>query len=88
MKLNAGMPAPAKNAGMNASAPSIGISPWRSQLNSSRRNRQKYVRQAMFSRMYIGAKMSTRIVAVIAKPVYGSYWYPSHSATPSSRRAG
>jgi len=37
MKLNAGMPAPAKNAGMNASAPSTGIKPCSHQLNSSRR---------------------------------------------------
>ena len=41
MKLKTGIPAPAQNAGMNASAPNSGINPWSHQLNSARRYRQK-----------------------------------------------
>jgi hypothetical protein len=37
MKLKTGIPAPAQNAGMNASAPNSGINPWSHQLNSARR---------------------------------------------------
>ena len=40
MKLNAGMPAPAKNAGMNARAPRTGRIPCSRRLNSSRRKRR------------------------------------------------
>src|SRR5438874_7303982 len=39
--------------------------------------------QAMFRTMYMGTKNTVRVVASSANAVIGSYWNPSHSATPS-----